>query len=133
MRMILWVLLAMVAWASPAAAASSVTELVREARAHEEAHEDALAARRYTEALALDATCEEAYLGLAALRLRLGDAREAERVYSVALEHAPGLGSALAGRARARRVLGERQDAEGDLEGYVARQEDVQALRELAG
>ncbi len=115
------------AWGSPA-----VDELVREARAHEAAHEDAVAARRYTEALALDPTCEDAYLGLGALRARLGDAREAERVYSFALEHAPADKRALVGRARARRALGERLEAEQDLEAYVGAAPDLDALRELA-
>src|ERR1700722_20974902 len=95
--------------------ASSVTELVREARAHEAAHEDGLAARRYMEALALDPTCEEAYLGLGELRERTGEMREAERVYSVALAHAPQLKAALLGRARAERTLGARDEAEQDL------------------
>ncbi len=88
--------------ASPhVAAASSAEELVREARAHDAAHKEELALRRYTEALSLDPTLADAYLGLGELRARRGDAREAERVYSVAMEHVPGLRPALAGRARA--------------------------------
>jgi tetratricopeptide (TPR) repeat protein len=110
----------------------SVVELVRQAREHESARRDDLAARRYTEALGLDPTCEEAYLGLGQLRARTGDAREAERVYSVALEHAPQLRAALAGRARARRAMGARDAAEMDLEAYLATERDVAAMRELA-
>src|ERR1700722_2711155 len=112
--------------------ASSVTELVREARAHQAAHEDSLAARRYMEALSLDPTCEEAYLGLGEVRERNGEMREAERVYSVALAHVPQLKIALVGRARARRSLGARDDAEQDLEAYVMTDEDTAILRELA-
>jgi tetratricopeptide (TPR) repeat protein len=115
------------------ASADSVSELVRQARAHEAAHEDDVAARRYTDALGLDPTSGDAYLGLAALRARRGDPREAERVYSMALEHTPDLTLALAGRARVRRAMGQRGDAEADLEDYVARARDVAALRELAG
>jgi tetratricopeptide (TPR) repeat protein len=117
---------------SARAAASSVAELVREARAHEAAHEDDLAVRRYTEALAIDPTYGEAYLGLGALRLRRGDAREAERVYSVALEHVPSLASALVGRAESRWALGFRDEAERDLEEYARTHEEPAALRLLA-
>jgi tetratricopeptide (TPR) repeat protein len=113
--------------------ASAAAELVREARAHEAAHEDDLALRRYTDALSLDPTYGEAYLGLGALRARRGDAREAERVYSVALAHLPTLKSALVGRAQARWTLGFRDEAELDLEEYTRSQDDPAALRQLAG
>jgi tetratricopeptide (TPR) repeat protein len=109
-----------------------VTELVREAREHEAANRDDLAVRRYTEALALDPTYGDAYLGLGALRARRGDAREAERVYSVALAHVPTLRAALVGRAEARWALGFHDDAEQDMEDYVRGQDDPAALRELA-
>ena len=110
-----------------------MTELVREARVHEAAHEDDIAVRRYSDALALDPTCEEAYLGLGQLRMRNGDSREAERVYSVALEHVPHLRIALAGRAHARRAMGARDGAEEDLGAFAVLEEDTGALRELAG
>ena len=94
--------------AATPAQASSALDLVDIARAHEAAHEDDLAVRRYTEAIALDATCEEAYIGLGRLRARRGDLREAERVYNVALEHVPQLRAARVGRAYVRRALGAR-------------------------
>jgi tetratricopeptide (TPR) repeat protein len=121
--------------ASPDARAggSSVSELVREAREHEAANEGDIAIRRYTEALALDPTCGPAYLGLAALRAQVGDLREAERVYSMAIEHAPDLRVALAARARVRRALGALRDADMDLDRYASDEEDLGALRELAG
>ncbi len=120
--------------ASPREArASSAQELVREARAHEAAHKEELALRRYSEALSLDPTLADAYLGLGELRARRGDAREAERVYSVAMEHVPGLRAALVGRARARWQMGMRDEAENDLWAYVADTDDKAALRELAG
>lgn len=123
------VLLAMLG-SSAAASASSATELVRMARAHETAREEDLALRRYTEALSLDPTCEEAYLGLGRLRARRGDLREAERVYNVALEHLPGLRAARVGRAYVRRALGARAEAIDDLLG--GGEEDPAALRVLA-
>ncbi len=111
----------------------SAGELLREAREHESTHDDLVAMRRYADALALDPTLGDAYLGLGALRLRLGDAREAERVFDVALSRVPSLHRALVGRAEARWALGLRPQAEEDLELYVRQAEDPGALRELAG
>ena len=118
--------------ASAARAASVADELVREAQAHEAAHEDDLALRRYVDALALDPTREDAYLGLGALRLRLGDVREAEHVYDLALSHLPSLAAARLGRGRVRRALGALAEADSDLEAYVLATADGLALRELA-
>jgi tetratricopeptide (TPR) repeat protein len=113
------------------AGASSALEIVRAARASEAAHEDDVAARRYMEALSLDPTCEEAYLGLGSLRSRKGDLREAERVYSLALEHLPSLRAARLGRAYVRRALGARAEAVDDLLG--GGDVDAAAMRILAG
>jgi tetratricopeptide (TPR) repeat protein len=124
-------LLAMLALAVPrVASASSAQELVRSARAHEQAHEDDVALRRYMEALSLDPTCEEAYLGLGSLRARRGDLRESERVYSVALEHVPGLRAARLARAYVRRALGANAQAVEDL--LAGADDDISALRILA-
>ena len=113
--------------------ATTCGELVREAESHESAHEDDIAARRYTEALTLDSTCQKAYLGLAALRVRQGDGREAERVASVALDHIPSMREALAQLARGKWIQGKRDDAERDLESYARETDDRSAWRELAG
>ncbi len=115
------------------ARASSADDLVAQAHEHEAANDDAVAVRRYTEALSIDATHPAAWLGLGALRMRLGDAAEAERVYAAALERVPLLRAALHGRAEARWALGRRADAERDLETYFDLTGDVPALRELAG
>jgi tetratricopeptide (TPR) repeat protein len=123
--------LAVVGFTGPLAA-SSVTELVREAQELEADHEEDRAIRRYTEALELDPTCAPAYLGLADLRARRGDTREAERVYSVALEHVPQLFAALVGRARVRRALGEAREGDLDLERYLNHEEDLVEIKELA-
>ena len=112
------------------ASASSALELVRAAKAHEVAKEEDLAVRRYMEAIALDPTCEEAYLGLGSLRARQGDMREAERVYSLALEHLPGLRAARLARAYVRRALGARAEAVEDLS--TGGEEDPTAMRILA-
>jgi tetratricopeptide (TPR) repeat protein len=105
---------------------------VRQARAHEAAHEEDVAVRRYTEALEMDATSEDAWLGLGALRLRLAEPAEAERVYDAALKRVPLLHRALAGRARARWARGRHADAEADLDAYTVLEVDPPALRELA-
>jgi tetratricopeptide (TPR) repeat protein len=115
--------------ASPAQA-SSALELVKIARAHEMSRQEDLALRRYMDALALDPTCDEAYLGLGALRARRGDLREAERVYSVALEHRPQLREARTARAFVRRALGATDEAIDDL--LTATDDDVTALRTIA-
>lgn len=112
------------------ASASSAQELVRSARAHEQAHEEDIALRRYMEALSLDPTCEEAYLGLGSLRARRGDLHESERVYSVALEHVPGLRAARLARAHVRRALGANVQAIEDL--LMGADDDLSALRTLA-
>ncbi|MDP9002413.1 MAG: tetratricopeptide repeat protein [Myxococcota bacterium] len=113
--------------------ASSAGELVRQAHAHEAAHEDDVAVRRYMEALAVEATHADAWLGLGALRMKLGDPGEAERVYTSALAHVPSLHPALEGRARARWAMGQHAEAEADLDEYANLERDIPALRELAG
>jgi tetratricopeptide (TPR) repeat protein len=116
-----------------ARASASGDELVRQARAHEAAHEDDVAVRRYMEALSVDPVNEEAFLGLGALRARLGEAAEAERVYTLALERVPSQHAILEARARARWSLGHHAEAESDLEVFAGAEESVPALRELAG
>jgi tetratricopeptide (TPR) repeat protein len=119
--------------ASPARATDSGDELVRQARAHEALHEDDVAMRRYTEALTIDPVNEAAWLGLGALRLRMGEPAEAERVFDASMRRIPGFARAVEGRAHARWALGRHPEAEGDLEAYVAAVTDADALRELAG
>jgi tetratricopeptide (TPR) repeat protein len=114
------------------ALASSADDLVQQARDHEASHDDDVALRRYTDALALDATHGDAWLGLGALRMKLGDAAEADRVYTAALERVPALRLALRGRAEARWALGRRAEAERDLDSYATSSGDVTALRRLA-
>jgi tetratricopeptide (TPR) repeat protein len=125
-------LLAVLLPAVPARATSSADELVRQAQAHEAAKENDVALRRYTEALSIDVTNEGAWMGLGALRLRMGDAVEAERVYSSALSHVPTMHHALQGRARARWTMGHHAAAEDDLESYAALEGDAATLKELA-
>jgi tetratricopeptide (TPR) repeat protein len=125
--------LAVLLAARVAGATASGDELVRQAQAHEAVHEDDLAVRRYMEALTIDTTNEEAWLGLGALRLRLGEPAEAERVFETALHRVPLMHRALQGRGRARWALGRHAEAEADLDAYATLVTDADALRELAG
>jgi tetratricopeptide (TPR) repeat protein len=115
-----------------ASASPSADELVRQARSHEAAHEEDVAARRYTEALALDPQNADAWLGLGEVRVKLGEAAEAERVYQAALERIPHFPLALARRARVRWALGRHTEAEADLEAYSEGATDATAYRQLA-
>lgn len=94
-----------------AARASGCDALVRSAHAEEASGEIDRALRSYTDGVTLDPTCAAAYLGLGALRERTHDLREADRVYSLALEHVPTLADAHARRAVVRYRLGLREDA----------------------
>jgi tetratricopeptide (TPR) repeat protein len=120
------------------ARAGSCEELVKSARGHEARGEGDIALRQYHEAVSLDPTCSDGWLGLGALRVRTGDPAEAERVYTSALQHLPTLTGAIAGRARSRWSLGRSEEAEDDMRRYVdtAITTDVraalQALVELA-
>ncbi|HEX7601949.1 MAG TPA: hypothetical protein VF316_10105 [Polyangiaceae bacterium] len=122
------------------ARASSCDELVRSAHAQEATGEVDRALRLYTDAITLDPTCSAAYLGLGALRERSLDLREAERVYSVALEHVPTLADAHARRAGVRYRLGFHEDAVAELRALVdtplgddaSRRNAAAALRQLA-
>jgi tetratricopeptide (TPR) repeat protein len=117
---------------APRAAASSIcTDLVEIGRVHEAEAREARALRAYTDALTLDASCSDAYLALGSLRARMGQHREADRVYSVALARVPGLAVALLERARVRRALGARMEAADDLAAYARVEGDASALREL--
>jgi tetratricopeptide (TPR) repeat protein len=133
-RGLCWATFVAASLASFAASASdSSDELVRQARAHEAANEDDLAARRYTEALTVDALSAPAWLGLADLRMRTGDIPEAERVYSAALARLPLLTEALRGRAHARWLSGRHAEAAVDLEAFATSSGGPGAYRELAG
>jgi len=122
------------------ARASGCDEHVRSARAQEASGEVDRALRVYTDAITLDPTCSAAYLGLGALRERSLDFREAERVYSLALEHVPTLSDAHARRAGVRFRLGLHEDAVAELRAIAdvplgddpSRRTAASALRQLA-
>jgi len=115
------------AWARGTAA-----ELTRQGREHVKNGDDALAARRFAEALRLDPTYAPAYLELAAARERAGDWLEAERTYGAAIDHVPAFVAAFRGRAALLRRLGKRAGEIADLEAVARLAESPETLRELA-
>ena len=115
------------------AEAGSCDELVRSAKAHETAGETDVALRVYNDAVRLDPTCTNAWLGLGNLRAKTGDAAEAERVFDAALSHVPALSDAIAGRARSRWRLGRGPEAEEDMRQYVERSAPNDPRAALAG
>ncbi|MBX3229953.1 MAG: hypothetical protein KIT84_26035 [Labilithrix sp.] len=112
------------------ASASSALDLVQIARSYEASHQDDLALRRYMDALSLDPSCAEAYLGLGSLRARRGDLHEAERVYTVALDRLPQLRAARVARAMVRRGLRATNEAIEDL--VAGAEDEVAAWKQVA-
>ena len=91
----------------------------------------AQALREYTECIAIDSTLGDAYLHLGALRERMGDAREAELVYSEAYRLGDARAQALLQRSRLYRAAGQSARALSDLEASVELDDNLAALREL--
>lgn len=91
----------------------------------------AAALREYTECIAIDSTLGDAYLRLGALRERMGDAREAELVYSEAVRLADSRAQALLQRSRLQRAAGHSAQALSDLEASVELDASCEALAEL--
>ncbi|HEY5372336.1 MAG TPA: hypothetical protein VIK01_01560 [Polyangiaceae bacterium] len=92
----------------------------------------AQALSEYTASLAIDSTLGVAYLRLGSLRERMGDAREAELVYSEAVRLGDTRGHALLLRSHLYRAAGQGALALRDLEAAVQLDADRPALEELA-
>jgi tetratricopeptide (TPR) repeat protein len=92
----------------------------------------AQALSEYNESLAIDSTLGVAYLRLGSLRERMGDAREAELVYSQAVRLGDTRARALLLRSHLYRAAGQRALALRDLEAAVQLEADRPALEELA-
>lgn len=75
--------------------------------------------QRYGEALRVDSSCGQGYVALGELRAKMGDGREADRVLTSGLERLPDLAEARLARARVRRAMGLRADAEEDARALV--------------
>ncbi len=101
------------AWA---AGADSLLTLARGAEREGELHR---AVRYYSDAVQLDPSRPEPYEGLATVRMKLGDAREAERILTTALIHVPRHVEFLEARARVRKALGWNEAALSDMESFA--------------
>ena len=132
--------LATILVSSPAAAqgpqswaTAQAAELTRQGKEHAASGGLDTAARRFTDAIALDGTYAPAYLALGALRETSGDAREAERAYSLGIDHVPGFADGYVARAHLRRRHRRLAEALSDLEAARAlRPEDPVILEDLA-
>lgn len=133
MRLCLWVGTLAASAAPRDARASSVDELIAIAERHAAQGEEAVALRRYADALEIDPTCEACYLGLGAVREKMGDLREADRVYTAGLLRRVPEAAILAARARVRWGMGLRELALADLEDSVLRAPEGEGLHRLLG
>jgi tetratricopeptide (TPR) repeat protein len=113
-------------------ASSTAAELTRQGREHAQSGDDALAMRRFADAVRLDPSYGPAYLELAAARERAGDFVEAERTYDVAIEHIPSFVAAFRARAALLRRMGELRREMADLEHLALVDEGPDTLRALA-
>lgn len=114
-------------------ARSLAEDQLRRAVAFERRGDVALAIGAYTAAIRVDPTLGAAYLGLARLRERLNDRREAELLYTHATMLRDVRARALFGRALLRRADARGREAFLDLEESVALEADPAALQTLAG
>ncbi len=92
----------------------------------------AQALREYSETIAIDSTLGDAYLHLGALREQMGDAREAELIYSEAIRLGDARARALVKRSHLRRAAGLREQAISDLQAAVELEPTREALQDLA-
>ena len=104
-------------------------DLVRVGRSAEAGGDPDHALRAYTDAVALDPTCREAYLRLGAIRESRNDLREADRVYSVALQHVAGSRELLLRRAAVLLALGREEGLVGLRALAESDDEDDEAVR----
>jgi Tfp pilus assembly protein PilF len=123
----------------PAAAAPQTGFTRRLAQSHFEravAYESrgdiAQALREYSETISIDSTFGEAYLRLGALRERMGEPREADLVYSVAVQLTDTRSKALIQRSHLRRAAGLGAQALNDLESAAELDPNRAVLEELA-
>ncbi len=123
----------------PATAAAAEGWSRRLARSHferalilEQRGDIAQALREYTEAIAIDSTLGDAYAHLGSLRERMGDAREAELVYSEGLRLGDSRAQTLLARSHLHRAAGRSSQALADLEASVELDPTRPALEELA-
>ena len=111
---------------------SAAAELTRQGRDHARQGDDALAMRRFADAVRLDPSYGPAYLELALARERADDFAEALKTYDVAIEHVPDYVAAFRARAALLHTMGEVARELADLEHLTRIAEGPDTLRALA-
>jgi tetratricopeptide (TPR) repeat protein len=118
----------------PGWATAQAAELSRQGAAHAAGGRAEEATQRFLEAIRFDATYGPAYLGLGALHERAGDPREAERIYTMGIDHVTGFAAGHRARAALRLRHRRLREAIEDLEAAAALSpDDAAPLQELAG
>ena len=113
-------------------ATAQAAELTRQGQAHAARGDVEVAARRLLDAIELDVTFGPAYLALGGVDEAKGDLREAERVYSMGIDHVVGFTEGLVARGRLRARQHRLAEALPDLEAASSsRPDDPSILREL--
>lgn len=113
-------------------ATTQAVELTRQGREHATRGEASVGARRFLDAIGFDPTYAPAYLALGRLHEATGDPAEAERAYSMGIDHVARWAEGLRARARLRARLGRVTEAVADLEGAAdVDPDDLALLAEL--
>lgn len=120
-----------------AAPSGSATLLVAQGKQKEADGDELAAIKRYSDAIAIDGTNEEAYLALGALRTKRNELGEAESVYDVATIRVPASRAVYFARGKVRRLRGRVAEARVDLrrawllEGNTGSLDELAIVREL--
>jgi tetratricopeptide (TPR) repeat protein len=115
-------------------ATAQAVQRTRAGRDHAAHGDQDAALRSFMDAIGFDATYGPAYLALGEMYEARGDFVEAERAFSMGIDHVVGFFEALCGRARLRARLHRSSDAIADLEAALSlKPEEQGVLRELAG
>lgn len=108
---------------------ASAKLLVAQGRERFAAGDDLTAMKRFFEAMEMDPSNADGYLGLAEVRVKRGELSEAEALDSLAIAHAPMSGRAWLARGRVRRRLAHRDAASVDLGVALAESVEPTPLR----
>jgi tetratricopeptide (TPR) repeat protein len=120
---------------SSASPSTSAAMLVQQGHEQEKAGNTLLAMKRYSDAIALDPTCEDAYLALGWLRVARYEDSEADQVFTTGITRIPASVALVLARGKERRMAQRFVDAADDLQHVLAATADastqVSALVEL--
>jgi tetratricopeptide (TPR) repeat protein len=109
-------------------ATAQAVEMTRQGQEHATHGDASVGARRFLDAINFDPTYAPAYLALGQLYEASGDPVEAERAYSMGIDHVARWADGLRARARLRARLGRPAESVGDLEAAADAAPDDPAL-----